>query len=682
MLVRERFGILPECLFRHAKRIRKMPANGDRTRLADEQYERLRDGATTHRTRLLVRLCGEVGLRPTEIVQLRPPLIRVTPHDGTPHHFLVVPEEDGTRDAYLPTSVKRELDRYIESNGIREDEPIFDLSARRVQMLVGDAATAAELDDVSTADVRRYCAQSQLRRGVPPAAVMVSGGWTRLDGVADDPARLDRSAIAAAFDRADTTPERVFAEVDVPALVLDASGHVTRANEQFETTTGHDMTTLAGRELRSLFTPTDGDSFSRAWETALDGGRWRGSVVCTLPDGDTLDGTLSLFPLGAGHDGFVVTLKSETATNATHSPRLDDAQRRTLAAGSVLADTGTRQGVFTRVCERLVAGDLYAGVAAFDTPVTASASPVATAGDVPDGVAPLAVTAIEAGELTVDEQQVAIPLTTGDTDHGCLVVVATDTVGGGEQRALRGLGGRIAETLAAIEWKQLLLADAVVELELRGDNTDSLFGELSAQLGCTLTVEGLVPLNDGSLLYYVTVSGVPAERALEAFGAVGTSTRLVAAASDGSLLELTATGGSLPSEIIDRGASLTSLTADDGVITLSCELAPTADVREFIDGLKAAYPGVGLLAKREIERSVRTATEFQQALETALTDRQQSVLQVAYHAGYFDWPRGSTAEELADSVGVSSPTLHNHLRRAQRKLLAAFFDGESDTELA
>ena len=46
----------------------------------------------------------------------------------------------------------------------------------------------------------------------------------------------------------------------------------------------------------------------------------------------------------------------------------------------------------------------------------------------------------------------------------------------------------------------------------------------------------------------------------------------------------------------------------------------------------------------------------------------------AYHAGYFEWPRGSTAEELADSMDVSSPTLHNHLRRAQQKLLSAFFD--------
>ncbi|PSQ22150.1 hypothetical protein BRD04_05105 [Halobacteriales archaeon QS_9_67_17] len=121
---------------------------------------------------------------------------------------------------------------------------------------------------------------------------------------------------------------------------------------------------------------------------------------------------------------------------------------------------------------------------------------------------------------------------------------------------------------------------------------------------------------------------------------------------------------------------MSELTAAQGTVELTCETAPSADVRELVEGVQQSYPETRLVAKREVERSVRTPTEFQQALAERLTDKQRSVLQAAYHAGYFDWPRGSTAEELADSIGVSSPTLHNHLRRAQRKLLAAFFDGE------
>ncbi|WP_438267412.1 helix-turn-helix domain-containing protein [Haladaptatus halobius] len=50
----------------------------------------------------------------------------------------------------------------------------------------------------------------------------------------------------------------------------------------------------------------------------------------------------------------------------------------------------------------------------------------------------------------------------------------------------------------------------------------------------------------------------------------------------------------------------------------------------------------------------------------------------AYNAGFFEWPRESTGEEVADSLGVLAPTFHQHLRASERKLLAVFF-GEAET---
>jgi predicted DNA binding protein len=54
-----------------------------------------------------------------------------------------------------------------------------------------------------------------------------------------------------------------------------------------------------------------------------------------------------------------------------------------------------------------------------------------------------------------------------------------------------------------------------------------------------------------------------------------------------------------------------------------------------------------------------------------LTDRQREVVEIAYHSGFFEWPRDSTGEEIAETLGVSPPTVHKHLRAAERKLLAA-----------
>jgi len=59
-----------------------------------------------------------------------------------------------------------------------------------------------------------------------------------------------------------------------------------------------------------------------------------------------------------------------------------------------------------------------------------------------------------------------------------------------------------------------------------------------------------------------------------------------------------------------------------------------------------------------------------------LTDRQSEVSDAAYRAGYFNWPRDSIAEEVADSPGIASATLHAHLRKAEETLPTDRFDDE------
>ncbi|WP_223302167.1 helix-turn-helix domain-containing protein [Haladaptatus sp. R4] len=61
-------------------------------------------------------------------------------------------------------------------------------------------------------------------------------------------------------------------------------------------------------------------------------------------------------------------------------------------------------------------------------------------------------------------------------------------------------------------------------------------------------------------------------------------------------------------------------------------------------------------------------------LAESLTDRQRTALETAYLAGFFEWPRNSTGEEVAELLDVSAPTFHQHLRHAQSKLLKTFFD--------
>lgn len=42
----------------------------------------------------------------------------------------------------------------------------------------------------------------------------------------------------------------------------------------------------------------------------------------------------------------------------------------------------------------------------------------------------------------------------------------------------------------------------------------------------------------------------------------------------------------------------------------------------------------------------------------------EEVLGTAYFAGFFDWPRASTGEDVAELLGVPQPTVNRHLRLA------------------
>ncbi|QLG63405.1 helix-turn-helix domain-containing protein [Halorarum salinum] len=55
--------------------------------------------------------------------------------------------------------------------------------------------------------------------------------------------------------------------------------------------------------------------------------------------------------------------------------------------------------------------------------------------------------------------------------------------------------------------------------------------------------------------------------------------------------------------------------------------------------------------------------------EDPLSDRQREVFELARGRGYYGWPRGVSAAELACELDVSKATVLEHLRKAEAKLL-------------
>lgn len=83
--------------------------------------------------------------------------------------------------------------------------------------------------------------------------------------------------------------------------------------------------------------------------------------------------------------------------------------------------------------------------------------------------------------------------------------------------------------------------------------------------------------------------------------------------------------------------------------------------REDLRGIIADLAAVGA-----VELGRLTAYERPDAL---VSERQAEVLEAALAAGYYEWPRETSAESLAADLDVTRATLLEHLRKAERALL-------------
>ena len=65
-----------------------------------------------------------------------------------------------------------------------------------------------------------------------------------------------------------------------------------------------------------------------------------------------------------------------------------------------------------------------------------------------------------------------------------------------------------------------------------------------------------------------------------------------------------------------------------------------------------------------------------------LTMRQEWLLRSAFEHGYFDYPKRIRIRSLASQLGVTAPTLHESLRKTQRRLIEEHFESERTLFLA
>jgi len=274
----------------------------------------------------------------------------------------------------------------------------------------------------------------------------------------------------------------------------------------------------------------------------------------------------------------------------------------------------------------------------------------------------------------------AVPLTYAGTTYGILGVYAARPLAFSrrERRGFEILGEAIGYAINATRTRELLFAEKVVELELRVTDTDEFVIGAADRLGCRLSLEGCLSTGDELWLLYVSVrDGDPTRLVERARGASAVETVRTLGSKEEPVVALT-THSSLLNTIAAVGGRLAAGSIDRGRGNFVVELPQSTDITERIEQLRSVYPDTEILAKRDRERSVEESPWVSAESSAVLTERQRQALEAAYRAGYFEWPRENSADDVAELLDISRPTLHAHLRKAVGALLSEFFEGNRE----
>ncbi|SER12521.1 helix-turn-helix domain-containing protein [Natrinema salaciae] len=132
-------------------------------------------------------------------------------------------------------------------------------------------------------------------------------------------------------------------------------------------------------------------------------------------------------------------------------------------------------------------------------------------------------------------------------------------------------------------------------------------------------------------------------------------------------------------DVIERtGTPVTSVRGQNGSLLLSFRTLELAEIAEIVDELRMYFDGV--LVEELTQDHEDVDADPVVVDRAALTTRQREILETAHEMGYFDYPKGANATDVADELGVARSTFTEHLAAAQTKLMDAILEADGREE--
>jgi len=209
------------------------------------------------------------------------------------------------------------------------------------------------------------------------------------------------------------------------------------------------------------------------------------------------------------------------------------------------------------------------------------------------------------------------------------------------------------------------MSDSGIRVELSVDAPGACpVASVSDEAGAVVTdVARSSPDEDGQVIEEFTATGTD-EAAIEARGDMDK----VFATGNGDRYQFSRTRTDCVCEAVETyDCPVADIRAESGQLYLTFHAPDVDRVRAIVTRLKDLYDGVSLRSMRrngDVDPVDSILVDRSQ-----LTDRQQEVLETAVEMGYFEYPKGANAGDVATELDISVSTFAEHLAAAQTKLL-------------
>jgi PAS domain S-box-containing protein len=659
----------------------------------------------------------------------------VTVHEGVPatlsdtdedeiHVVLVDDNEQWT--AFMAHDLERASPRLRVTTALSANEAVQELrSAGTVECVVSDYRMP-EVDGLQLLERVR-----EERPGLPFVLITGKGsedvaGRAINAGVSDyivkDPgsdqtslfaARIQRSVSEYRLRRAIEESEkryRTVTEQIAEGIAIVRDGDVVFHNDRLEEVTGYRGEHLETEGFLGRVHPEDRAGMRRHCEGLAVGESTgeRPSVRFRRPDGETRFWVYSGQGIRYGGDSATLLSVRDVTDRRRRRRRLEWERDVNRVVHEVLVESRTREILETRLCEVLT--EFGYALAWVGLPDGGRLEPRASAGATGflddtdrsmtgehEGRPCLWATRSRTAQFVEDVEELfptewrecalehglraggALPLVHNGVFYGVLVVYRDDPgVDDVERELLEGLVDTLAFGIHTLETSQALASESLVEVTAQVAGRSFYLNEVTArprfrETGGTVTVRGTLPQESDRVVQYVSVDGCAVDVFREVVGDHPSVEAVRTVSEDRGRVQVTLSGQTPGSRVASLGARVVETTVEMGRTTVRFELPASQDVRAAVEHLGESSGTTTALSVVEADRDGGAANSLVDPEGADLTDKQRNALRVAYHDGYFEQPRSSSATEVAETLGVSHSTFLQHLRVAQRKVFGERF---------